>query len=78
MGRIRVDFRGVGIEDGEDYLLYAASEMVDAGYMINQAVEIQYPDGRTADGNSVKITPSRLEYFKREYPIELRDPEGSA
>lgn len=74
---VKVNWNGVGT-DGEDYNLRASPEPVALGYMVNVPTLIQYPNGKLAEGNQVKITPRGLEYFKREVPLEIRDTEGAA
>lgn len=74
---VKVDWNGVDA-GGEDFHFFASPEPVALGYMVNVPTLIQYPDGKLAEGNQVKITPRGLEYFKREVPLEIRDTEGAA
>ncbi|CAB4324930.1 hypothetical protein [Brucella sp. 191011898] len=74
---VKVNWKGVG-SDGEDYHFHAAPEPVAKGYMINVPTLIQYPDGKIAEGNQVKITPAGLEFFRREFPVGERDAQGRA
>lgn len=63
---IKVDRKGRDAM-GEDYTHEAAPHIVAAGYMINIPTLIQWPNGKVETGNLVKITPTGVEYLKREW-----------
>lgn len=63
---------------GEDYSVYAASEAVARGFMINVPTLIQYPDGKIKTGNQVRVTTAGIQHLKREMPVEMRASEGRA
>lgn len=63
---------------GEDYHLRAGDEPLAKGYMVNIPTLIQYPDGKVAEGNQVKITPKGMEWLQRNVPIDIREPQGGA
>lgn len=76
-GVVKVDWDGKDATGG-DYTVVATPEAVALGYMHNIPTLIQYPDGRVQTGNQVMVTPKGLEFLKREVPVDIRDPQGSA
>ncbi|MBX3492153.1 MAG: hypothetical protein KF899_04280 [Parvibaculum sp.] len=66
MKTINVNQEGLDAE-GNSYDHVASRRMVDAGYMINEAVVLSLPDGRKIDGTRVLITPAGLEFLKAEW-----------
>ncbi|EFL88278.1 two component transcriptional regulator [Ahrensia sp. R2A130] len=64
--------------DGEEYDDIASDEMVSKGYMINVPVILQHPDGRLEQSSQVRVTPSGIEFLRREIPVELRHTKGTA
>ncbi|GHA13143.1 hypothetical protein GCM10007989_04650 [Devosia pacifica] len=78
METIVVTFDGVGLTDGENYHHRAGRKAVRAGFMINQDVVLQYPDGSMGRGTRILVTPKGLERLKRSMPLSLRGSEGTA
>lgn len=64
--------------DGEEFDHAAIPEMVNAGYMINRPVILEYPDGVRVTGNQVRITPAGMDFFRRTVPLEIRNTAGEA
>jgi hypothetical protein len=74
---IAVDALGVGA-GGETFSDVAAPDMVRAGYMINQAVVLRFPDGMLAEGNRVLVTPDGIDFLRREMPLDMQKAIGNA
>lgn len=74
---VRVDANGMTAA-GDDTNLYAGGESLQLGYMVNVPIVAEYPDGKLYDAALIQVTPKGMEFFRRELPIEMRKPEGSA
>lgn len=74
---VKVSAAGIDA-DGNDVTLHAAADQVRLGHMVNVPVLAQYPNGEIRSGNVVMITPKGLEFLKREVPVDMRKPGGSA
>ena len=74
---IDVDDSGRDAE-GQDYGWAATPEVVAEGLMVNKPVTLRFPGGMLIESVQALVTPKGLERLRREFPVGMRDPSGSA
>ncbi|CAH1696804.1 Two component transcriptional regulator [Hyphomicrobiales bacterium] len=52
--------------DGNAYDFMASPQMIDAGYMVNTPVVLEYPDGRLISAHRVGVTPAGIAFLQAE------------
>ena len=52
--------------DGNGYDYMASQRMIDAGYMVNTPVVLEYPDGRLISAHRVGVTPDGIAFLQAE------------